>query len=81
MNYVQSPEQKKLKMNAAKTLFGFGLLSAASAAEPGVLDLDINVTERPHKHHSGLASHLMSLSAMDGTQDYIEKNLDNFFNI
>jgi len=43
--------------------------------------MDINVTERPHQHHSGLASHLMNLSSEDGTQDYIEKNLDNFFNI
>jgi len=49
--------------------------------EQGVIDLDINVTERPHEHHSGLATHLMNLSQEDGTSDYIEKNLDNFFNI
>ena len=70
-------------MFTTKTLVGLGLMSSVSShqQERGVIDMDINITERPHQHHSGLANHLMNLSAADGTQDYIEKNLDNFFNI
>jgi hypothetical protein len=63
-------------MNTAKVLIG-----AASVASATVIDMDVHITERPHEHHSGLASHLMNMSAMDGSGDYIEKNLDNFFNI
>ena len=72
-------------MTNTKTLLTLGLISAAKAflagGERGVIDMDVHVTERPHRHHSGLASHLMNLSQVDGSKDYIEKNLDNFFNI
>ena len=57
------------------------LIGAASVASATVIDMDVNISERPHEHHSGLASHLLEMSATDGSGDYIEKNLDNFFNI
>jgi hypothetical protein len=71
-------------MTNAKSLLSLGLISATKAfwdgGEQGVIDMDIHVTEKAHRHHSGLANHLMNLSSATG-DNYIEKNLDNFFNI
>lgn len=67
-----------------KTILQLALMGAASAWLPhhqrGVIDMDIDIHEKSHSH-SGLANHLMNLSQIDGDKEYIEQNLDNFFNI
>jgi len=57
--------------------FTFGF----QANDQGIIELDVQVTQRPKKHLTGVAHHLMQLNAATHQDEYIDKQLYDYNNI